>query len=135
MNESHLFDAPFPQVALKVRLASFQWIFVFNKCKMAAVVVALAELLTDHLVLRCLSIYQDGLCKQMFGFTTENIPYIYQYIPIYQVGMSWCIYNITYISGWSAGRHRVLNPQTGRCHLLLTWLTPASSQLQLRKRV
>ena len=41
---------------------------------MAALGEALAELLTDHLVLRCLSIYQDGLCKQMFGFTTENIP-------------------------------------------------------------
>ena len=58
MNESHLFDAPFPQVALKVRLASFQRIFVFDECKVTALCEALAELLTHHLVLSCPSIYQ-----------------------------------------------------------------------------
>ena len=73
-HKNHLFVAPLPQVALEVGLASIQRIFVFNKCKMTALGEALAELLTDHLILRCLSIYQVGFCKQMFDFTTENIP-------------------------------------------------------------
>ena len=71
--KNHLRDAPLPQVALEVRLTSFEGIFVLNEREVATFGVALAEFLTHHLVLSRQSVNQVGQLRYTEARLVEQV--------------------------------------------------------------